>query len=56
MCPGKDIFTCLIAELSPAIQANSYYFGHPKWAKRYLKAYHRYDARSTLASGDGLVG
>jgi ubiquinone/menaquinone biosynthesis C-methylase UbiE len=39
--------TCLIPEPSPAIQVNNYYFGHPKWAKNYLKACHRYDAFKT---------
>jgi ubiquinone/menaquinone biosynthesis C-methylase UbiE len=28
-------------KLTPAIAANSYYFGHPKWAKTYYDACHR---------------
>ena len=39
-----EIPTCLIADLSPAIQANSYYFDQPKWAKKYFKYCHRYAA------------
>lgn len=40
----EEIPTCSIPDLSPAIQANSHYFGHPKWAKNYFKGCHRYDA------------
>ena len=39
-----DIPTCLSPELSPAIQANSYYFDNPEWAKNYFKGCHRYKA------------
>lgn len=37
-----DIPTCLIPKLTPAIQANSYYFNNPEWAKNYFKGCHRY--------------
>ncbi|MCP6759257.1 MAG: class I SAM-dependent methyltransferase [Fischerella sp. CENA71] len=37
----EDILICKIQNSTPAIQANSYYFGHPKWAKNYFEACHR---------------
>ncbi len=35
------ILSCKIQNPTPAIQANSYYFGHSKWAKNYFEACHR---------------
>lgn len=35
------ILTYPIVDPSPGLQANSYYFGHPEWAKNYLKYCHR---------------
>jgi len=45
---------------SPAIQANSYYFGHSEWAKNYFEACHRDDKfkarwRSAIGSWDNKV-
>ncbi|WP_373530711.1 class I SAM-dependent methyltransferase [Nostoc sp.] len=37
----KGILVCKILNLTPAIQANSHYFGHPEWAKNYFTACHR---------------
>jgi SAM-dependent methyltransferase len=37
----KSILICQIQNLTPAMQANSYYFGDPKWGKNYLEACHR---------------
>ncbi|WP_414562420.1 MULTISPECIES: class I SAM-dependent methyltransferase [unclassified Anabaena] len=37
----EDIIICQILNPSPAIQANSYYFGHPEWGLNYFKACHR---------------
>lgn len=33
--------TCQVSNPSPALEANSYYFGHPQWAKDYFDACHR---------------
>ncbi len=37
----EDILICKNFNSTPAIQANSYYFGHPEWAKNYFEACHR---------------
>ncbi|MEH1827697.1 MAG: methyltransferase domain-containing protein [Nostoc sp.] len=37
----EGILVCKILNLTPAIQANSHYFGHPEWAKNYFAACHR---------------
>ncbi|MBD0363143.1 MAG: methyltransferase domain-containing protein [Coleofasciculus sp. C3-bin4] len=52
--------TCQIPNHSPAIQANSYYFGHSEWAKNYFEACHRDDKfkarwRSAIGSWDNKV-
>ncbi|UBF27987.1 class I SAM-dependent methyltransferase [Kovacikia minuta CCNUW1] len=36
-----EIPICKISNLTLAIQANAYYFGHPTWAKNYFSACHR---------------
>ncbi|BAZ10129.1 type 11 methyltransferase [Calothrix sp. NIES-4071] len=38
----EGILKCRIS-LTPAIKANSYYFGHPEWGKNYFDACHRDD-------------
>ena len=45
---------------SPAMQANSFYFGHPVWAKEYLEACHQDEAfrslwRAAMGSWDDKV-
>jgi SAM-dependent methyltransferase len=35
---------CEIPNPSPELLANSYYFGHPEWAKTYFEACHRHEA------------
>ncbi|WP_026733414.1 class I SAM-dependent methyltransferase [Fischerella sp. PCC 9605] len=37
----EGILICKLLNSTPAIQANSYYFGHPEWAKNYFEACHR---------------
>ncbi|MDF5723892.1 MAG: class I SAM-dependent methyltransferase [Rhizonema sp. PD37] len=37
----KDIPTCQIANFTPAIKANQYYFDRPQWAQGYFEACHR---------------
>ncbi|MGJ5627870.1 class I SAM-dependent methyltransferase [Nostoc sp. CALU 1950] len=37
----EGILVCKILNLTPAIQANSHYFGHPEWAKSYFEGCHR---------------
>ncbi|MEH1909916.1 MAG: class I SAM-dependent methyltransferase [Nostoc sp.] len=37
----QDILNFPISSSSPAIKANSYYFGHPEWAKNYFENCHR---------------
>lgn len=37
----EDILNFPISTSSPAIEANSYYFGHPEWAKCYFDNCHR---------------
>jgi ubiquinone/menaquinone biosynthesis C-methylase UbiE len=37
----EGIWICKIAHPTPAIEANSYYFGHPEWGKNYFAACHR---------------
>lgn len=52
---NEGILSYPIIRPSPAIQANSYYFGHSEWAKNYLDACHRDDcfkARWQAAIGD----
>ncbi len=39
-----DIPVCKIPNPTLAIQANSYYFGHPIWSKGYFEACHRDEA------------
>ncbi|MEP0918348.1 class I SAM-dependent methyltransferase [Leptolyngbya sp. DQ-M1] len=36
-----EVLSFPIDHLSPGIEANAYYFGHPEWAKNYLDAVHR---------------
>lgn len=38
---NEGILICKIPNLTPGIQANSHYFGHPEWAKNYFTACHR---------------
>ncbi|YAF95698.1 MAG: methyltransferase domain-containing protein [Nodularia sp. CChRGM 3473] len=38
---NEDILVCKIQNLTPAIAANSYYFGNPEWANNYFLACHR---------------
>lgn len=49
-----------IPKWSAAIEANSYYFGHPEWAKSYFEACHRDDAfksrwQATTGSWDDKI-
>ncbi|MBF2066446.1 MAG: class I SAM-dependent methyltransferase [Calothrix sp. C42_A2020_038] len=37
----EGILICKIPHMTPAMAANSYYFGHPEWAKNYFDACHR---------------
>ncbi len=37
----EGILKCTIPHRTPAIEANSYYFGHPEWGKNYFDACHR---------------
>ncbi|YAF97873.1 MAG: class I SAM-dependent methyltransferase [Nodularia sp. CChRGM 3473] len=37
----EDIIICKILNPTPAIQANSHYFGHPEWGLNYFVACHR---------------
>ncbi|MCF4967937.1 class I SAM-dependent methyltransferase [Nostoc sp. CMAA1605] len=37
----EDVVVCKIFNPTPAIQANSYYFGHPEWGLNYFEACHR---------------
>jgi len=37
----KSILTMPIPSITPAIEANSYYFGHPEWGIKYFEACHR---------------
>jgi ubiquinone/menaquinone biosynthesis C-methylase UbiE len=37
----EEILKCKIPHRTPAIEANSYYFGHPEWGKNYFDACHR---------------
>ena len=41
---SSSIPECEIPNPSPYLLANSYYFGHPEWAKTYFEACHRSDA------------
>ncbi|MEH1768345.1 class I SAM-dependent methyltransferase [Nostoc sp.] len=38
---NQDILNFPVSTSSPAIEANSYYFGHPEWAKNYFESCHR---------------
>lgn len=54
------ILTYPIANPSPAMQANSHYFGHPLWAKEYLEFCHQDEAFRSLwgaamGSWDGKI-
>ncbi|WP_413200382.1 class I SAM-dependent methyltransferase [Nostoc piscinale] len=40
---AQSILTYPISQKTLAIEANSYYFGHPEWAKNYFEACHRND-------------
>jgi ubiquinone/menaquinone biosynthesis C-methylase UbiE len=42
--PENGIPECPIPDPSPTLLANSYYFGHPEWAKTYFEACHRDEA------------
>mgnify|MGYP002777812234 FL=1 len=37
----EGVLKCKISYRTPAIEANSYYFGHPEWGKNYFEACHR---------------
>jgi SAM-dependent methyltransferase len=37
----EEILIYSLPHLTPAIEANSYYFGHPEWGKNYFGACHR---------------
>ncbi|MBW4557096.1 MAG: class I SAM-dependent methyltransferase [Trichormus sp. ATA11-4-KO1] len=37
----QNILNCAFSTSSAAIKANSYYFGHPEWAKNYFESCHR---------------
>jgi ubiquinone/menaquinone biosynthesis C-methylase UbiE len=39
----EDIIICQILNPTPAMEANSYYFGHPEWGLNYFQACHRDD-------------
>jgi ubiquinone/menaquinone biosynthesis C-methylase UbiE len=39
----EDTIICQISNPTPAIQANSYYFGHPEWGLNYFQSCHRDD-------------
>lgn len=57
--PG-EIPSFPIPNVTPAIQANSYYFGHPEWAKAYFEYCHRDDAfkgcwRAAMGSWDDKI-
>lgn len=57
--PG-EIPSFPIPNVTPAIQANSYYFGHPEWAKAYFECCHRDDAfkgcwRAAMGSWDDKI-
>ncbi len=56
----SGIPTVHIPDSSSALQANSYYFGHPEWAKGYFDACHRDEAfkarwRAATGSWDGKI-
>ncbi|BAZ32903.1 hypothetical protein NIES4074_54100 [Cylindrospermum sp. NIES-4074] len=56
----NSILISPISAPSPAIQANSYYFGHPEWAKNYFEACHRDEAfqsrwRAATGSWDNKI-
>jgi SAM-dependent methyltransferase len=39
----EQLPTCEIPQLSEAMKANSYFFGHPTWGKEYFETSHRHD-------------
>jgi ubiquinone/menaquinone biosynthesis C-methylase UbiE len=50
LSPGAKVFldendlpACEIPEISPFMEANSYFFGHPVWGKEYFETSHRHD-------------
>jgi ubiquinone/menaquinone biosynthesis C-methylase UbiE len=56
----EEIPTFEIPNLTPGIKANSYYFGHPEWAKAYFECCHRDDAfkgcwRAAMGSWDDKI-
>jgi ubiquinone/menaquinone biosynthesis C-methylase UbiE len=56
----EGILKCKIHHLTPAIEANSYYFGHPEWAKNYFDACHRDEKfvelwQAVINRWDGLI-
>jgi SAM-dependent methyltransferase len=67
LSPGADVFldendllACEIPEISPFMEANSYFFGHPIWGKEYFETSHRHDRfrdrwQAATGSWDGKV-
>jgi ubiquinone/menaquinone biosynthesis C-methylase UbiE len=53
-----DIPECAIPNPSPFLLANSYYFGHPEWAKTYFESCHRHEAfkERWIAATEGWDG
>lgn len=43
-CLEEEIWADKILSSTPAIEANSYYFGHPKWSREYFEACHSDEA------------
>ncbi|MGH1395937.1 MAG: class I SAM-dependent methyltransferase [Trichormus sp.] len=56
----EDIVVCKILNPTPAMQANSYYFGHPQWGVGYFQACHRDEKfvelwKEVIGSWDGKI-
>ncbi|WP_066377173.1 MULTISPECIES: class I SAM-dependent methyltransferase [unclassified Anabaena] len=56
----QDIVICKILNPTPAIEANSYYFGHPEWGLNYFAACHRDERfvelwQAVIGNWDGKV-
>lgn len=56
----EDMIVCKVLNPTPAIQANSYYFGHPEWGVNYFEACHRDEKfielwRELIGSWDGKI-
>jgi ubiquinone/menaquinone biosynthesis C-methylase UbiE len=56
----EDIVVCKILHSTPAIEANSYYFGHPQWGLNYFDACHRDERfvelwQAVIGNWDGKV-